>query len=237
MTLAGSIDQVIDVSQAASLFGASTLAGATLTLSVEDPSSPLAVTIGSRSATVPAGSGRVSITVTLDGAETGNITVRLQSSGGGSFRHVKLELGAYASPWAGETPEMDEIRCRRYYQRLAASGGAPSILGYPGQRVGTNAIDFLCPLPVPMRADPLLLTSAFVWSGSSPNSNQIAFYNNSSGAWTSLLGGLSIATVAPPSPSCAVMRLQAATSFSGTAGNTGSLYMGNIAYIALQAEL
>ena len=58
ITLSGAIDQVIDAAQAAAEFGAANLAAATLTLSVEDPSGPLSVLIGSKTAMIPAGSGR-----------------------------------------------------------------------------------------------------------------------------------------------------------------------------------
>lgn len=237
MTLSGALDQVVDAAQAAAETGLASLAGATLTLSVEDPSSPLSVTIGSKAATIPAGSGRRSATVTLDGSEAGNVTVRLQATGSCSFKRVKLELGAQASPWTGEPFELQELRCRRYYQRLAASGGAPALLGVPGQRVATNAIDFLCTLPVPMRADPAVVGSAFSWANGSPTGNQVGFYNNSGAAWATLTGTLSVTTAAPVSPSCIALRLQASTAFSGTAGSIGHLHLGSLAYIALQAEL
>ena len=237
VTLPGALDQVIDVAQAAAEIGVATLAGATLTLSVEDPSSPLSVTVGSRAATIPAGSGRRSATVTLDGSETGNVTVRLQTAGTCSFKRVKLELGAQESPWAGEPLDLQELRCRRYYQRLAVTGGTPGILGIPGQRVGNNAIDFLCVLAGPMRAEPTVAGSGFGWANGSPTGNQVGFYNNNGAAWATLSGALSVTTAAPVSPSCIALRLQAGTAFTGTTGSLGHLHLGNLAFIALQAEL
>ncbi len=237
MTLSGALDQVVDVAHAAAEIGVANLAGASLTLSVEDPSSPLAVTIGSKSAAIPAGSGRRSATVTLDGAETGNVTVRLQTTGSCSFKRAKLELGSQASPWIGESLDLQELRCRRYYQRLAVTGGTPALLGVPGQRVGNTAIDFLCALAGPMRADPTVVGSGFGWANGSPIGNQIGFYNNSAAAWTTLTGTLSVTTAAPVSPSCIALRLQASTGFTGTTGTTGHLHLGNLAFIALQAEL
>lgn len=237
ITLSGALDQVIDVGQAASEIGAASFAGATLTLSVEDPSAPLPVLIGSKAATIPAGSGRRSAGVTLDGSETGHITVRLQPSAPCSFKRVKLEVGAHATPWMGLPVEIEELRCRRYYQRLAASGGTPAILGALGQRFGSNNIDFPCTLPVPMRADPALITSGFSWSNGSPAGNQIGFYNASGASWVALAGTLTVTTLMAAGSSGLILRLQAGATFSGASGGVGHLYLGNLAFIALQAEL
>ncbi|MBA1158045.1 DUF2793 domain-containing protein [Microvirga mediterraneensis] len=237
VTLSGALDQVIDVAHMAAEFGAASFAGATLTLSVEDPSDPLPIFIGSKAATIPAGSGRRSASVTLDGTETGNITVRLQPSGTCSFKRVKLEVGTYATPWTGVPLDIEELRCRRYYQRLAVSGGSPAIAGALGQRVSTTNIDLPYTLPVPMRADPVVTTSAFVWTNGFPAGNQIGFYNNSGSAWVSLSGALTVTTLTGAGSSAIVLRLQAGVSFSGVAGAVGVLYLGNQAFIALQAEL
>jgi hypothetical protein len=237
ITLSGALEQVVDVAQAAAEIGGASFAGATLTLSVEDLSESLPVVIGSKPATIPTGSGRRSASVTLDGSETGNITVRLQPSGTCSFKRVKLEVGTHATPWMGVPPDIEELRCRRYYQRLAVSGGAPAILGALGQRISNINIDFPCTLPVPMRADPVLTTSGFSWANGFPTGNQVGFYNNIGAAWVSLLGSLTVTTLMAASSSCVVLRLQAGTSFSGTSGGVGNLYLGNLAFIALQAEL
>lgn len=237
ITLTGALEQVVDAAQAAAEIGTSSFAGATLTLSVENPSEPLPVVIGSKAATIPAGSGRRSASVTLDGSETGNITVRLQPSGPCSFKRAKLEAGAHATPWTGMPPDIEELRCRRYYQRLAASGGAPAVLGALGQRNSTINLDIPCTLPVPMRAEPMVTTSGFGWANGFPSGNQIGFYNNTGAAWVSLLGSLTVTTLMAASPSCIILRFQAGTSFSGTSGGVGNLYLGNLAFIALQAEL
>ena len=151
---------MIDAAQAAAEFGAGNLASATLTLSVEDPSGPLPVLIGSKAATIPAGSGRQSASVTLDGGETGKITLRLHPETACSFKHVKLELGAQATPWRGAAPDIEEYRCRRHYQRLSVTGGAPGMLGHVAQRVTLNLIDAPCALPVVVRARQIMATYA-----------------------------------------------------------------------------
>ncbi|MBM6581391.1 DUF2793 domain-containing protein [Microvirga sp. BT689] len=237
ITLAGAIEQVIDVAQAAAEIGAAHLAGATLTLSVEDPSEPLPVLIGSKAATIPAGSGRQAASVMLDGAETGNITLRLQPAATCSFKRVKLELGAQATPWSAPSPDIEELRCRRTFQRLAMTGASPAILGHLGQRVAANAIDFICPLSLPMRAAPSIVTSGFAWVSAPPAGNQVGFFSNSSAIWSVLSGALTVTTLGSASPSCVILRFQAGTSFTGAAGGIGNLHLGSQAFIALQAEL
>jgi hypothetical protein len=237
ITLSGAIEQVIDAAQAAAEFGAANLAGATLTLSVEDPSGPLPVLIGSKAATIPVGSGRQAASVTLDGGETGNITLRLSPAADCSFRNIKLEVGAQATPWRAPPLDIEEYRCRRFFQRLATSGGAPGILGYVAQRVSLNIIDAVCTLPVPMRADPTLLTSGFAWANASPVGNQAGFFSNSSAAWSALTGTLTVTSATPPSASCLVLRFRASSTFSAAAGGVGNLHLGSDAFIALEAEL
>ncbi|MBF9195219.1 DUF2793 domain-containing protein [Microvirga terrestris] len=237
ITLSGAIEQVIDASQAAAEYGAINLAGATLTLSVENPSAPLPFVIGSKTATIAAGSGRQGASVTLEGGDTGNLTLRLQPGAACSFKHVKLEVGAQATPWRAPPLDIEEYRCRRTYQRLATTGGAPGILGYVAQRVGVNIIDAVCTLPVPMRADPMLLTSGFAWVNASPVGNQAGFYSNSSAVWAALSGALTVTTATLASASCVVLRFRAGTSFSAAAGGVGNLHLGPDAFIALEAEL
>jgi hypothetical protein len=237
ITLAGAIEQVIDAAQAAAEFGAANLAGATLTLSVENPSGPLPAVIGSKVVTIPAGSGRQAVSVTLDGGETGNITLRLQPEAACTFRNIKLEVGAHATPWRAPPLDLEEYRCRRFFQRLATTGGAPGILGYVAQRISLNIIDAVCTLPVPMRADPTLLTSGFAWVNASPVGNQAGFFSNSSAVWSALTGTLTVTSAAPPSASCVVLRFRASSTFSAAAGGVGHLHLGSDAFIALEAEL
>jgi len=237
VTLAGALDQVIDMDHASALTGTAGLAGAVLTLSVQDPSAPLPVTIGSAEATIEAGSGRRSVSVALGGSETGHVLVRLEPTAACSFRNVKLEIGAYATPWAGEPLDREEQLCRRYYQPLPASGSSPRILGAFGQRVTVNMIDFPVILPTPMRADPTVVASGAAWAGGIPGGNQLAFYSNSNAAWLTTSGGVNVTTVGLASASAVVLRLQAVTFFSGATGATGNLYLGNTAVLALQAEL
>ncbi|WP_230531852.1 DUF2793 domain-containing protein [Microvirga roseola] len=237
LTISGTLEQIVDAAQAGSATGAASFAGRTLTLSVENPSRALLVLIGTRSATIPAGTGRRSATVTLDAGETGHILVRLVSWEGCTFRNPKLEFGPGATDWTGEPAEIEEMRCRRYYQRLAVSGGAPVVFGALGQRIAGNMIDLVCPLPMPMRSAPALLTSGFTWANAPPVGNQIGFSDNGGSTWATIAGSLSVTNAAPSGSAAVALRLQAGASFGGTAGAVGKLYLGSSAYIALQAEL
>jgi hypothetical protein len=204
---------------------------------VQDPSAPLSLAIGSKASVIPAGAGRRSATVTLDAGETGNIVVRLQSATPCTFKRVKLEVGSYATPWVGEPLDVEDLRCRRYYQRLAATGGTATSLAVFGQRVGSNALQVPYTIPVPMQAPPALVTSGFAWAPNTPVGNQVAFFDNAGGAWVTITGALTVTTANPTSPSGLVLRLQAATAFGGAAGAVGHFFLGNGAFIALQAEL
>ncbi|NIX76906.1 DUF2793 domain-containing protein [Microvirga terricola] len=236
MTFSGSLDQIVDVANAPAMLGSTTFANRTLTLSVEDPTAPLSVTIGSKTATIPAGAGRRSATVTLGASDTGHITVRFQSSVSCSFKCAKLELGPNVTPWVAEPFEVEELRCRRYYQRISAGGGPPMVLGALAQRVSTNIIDIPFSLPVPMRAAPTLATSGLTWANASPSGNQAAFFDNVAGTWAVQTGGVTL-TAAVAGLTSVVLRFLAGTSFTGAAGSIGNIYFGNVAYIGLQAEL
>jgi hypothetical protein len=87
-----------------------------------------------------------------------------------------------------------------------------------------------------MRASPSLVTSGFSWSSGTPVNNQIAFFDNVGASWVALTGGLAV-TVPSAGPAALVLRIQAGTSFTGSAGAVGYLHLGSLASIALNAEL
>ncbi|WP_112663094.1 DUF2793 domain-containing protein [Microvirga flavescens] len=236
VTLTGSLEQGIDVALAASLIEAVTFAGQTMTLSVEEPSSPLAFSLGSKSATIPAGSGRRSATVTLGAGDTGNIVLKLSPGSTCSFKRIKLEIGAVATPWIAEQYDVEEYRCRRYYQRLYGVGTTTILLPFAGQRISTNIIDVPVFLPVPMRSAPALRTSGFTWVAAAPINNQIGYYDNAGLSWVNLTGDLSATPLGGTTATGFILRLQA-TTFGGAAGTSGYLHLGSGAAIAAQAEI
>lgn len=237
MTFSGSLDQVVDVASALNVAGSANFANRALTLSIEEPTAPISVTIGSKTATIPAGSGRRSATVTLGSSDTGHLLVRLQSATTCSFKCAKLELGPDVTPWVAEPYEVEELRCRRYYQRIAASGSSLLMIGALAQRVSSNVIDMPYSLPVPMRAAPTLSTSGLTWSNASPAGNQAAFFDNVAGTWATQTGGVTVTTAVAASALSIVVRFLAGTSFTGAAGSVGNICIGSAASFNLQAEL
>jgi hypothetical protein len=118
----GAIEQVIEPA----LFGYGTLASTAITVSVENPTADLLVTLGSASGTIPSGSGRRGITVTTAPGDGGNLTLRLAraTSGSVSFARVKAEVGGAATPWRGRS---NELRlCQRYFAKSFAQPQMPS---------------------------------------------------------------------------------------------------------------
>lgn len=235
ISLQGSAEQTIDASLAETLLGAPSFAGCTLTLSVSDLSQPVAATIGTREAILPAGPGRTSVTVTLDASETGHIRLLLTTSSTVTFKRLKLEVGPNPTPWLREPADIEEMRCRRYYQRLSVTG-APGVLPCLGLRRNANLIDIPVPMTSPMRAAPAVATNAFSWAAASPTGGQFGFLDSTTGTWIGQSGGVSV-SVAASSPSSAILRFQAATSFTGAAGAAGFLHLGSSAHIGLQAEI
>lgn len=120
---AGAIQQVVEPSQ----FGFASLASTQLTLSVEAPSADLAVTIGSATGTILAGSGRRSVTLTTGAGDTGNLLVQVARATAGSltFARIKLEAGATATPWQAQTAANELRLCQRYCQTSYPAGVAP----------------------------------------------------------------------------------------------------------------
>ena len=155
LTLAsGEIAQVVE----RAFWGCASLASTVVTLSVEAPSQDLAVAIGSATGTIPAGAGRRSVTLTTGAGDTGNITVKLARSGGGTvnFSRVKLELGAAATPWQGRAEET--WLAARYCHAIRP--GAAGVRLAAGQLVDTGDLSVTLPIPAPMRvANPAVTLS------------------------------------------------------------------------------
>jgi hypothetical protein len=219
------------------LTGFSNFAGQSLTFSVENLSAPISVTIGSKTATLTEGAGRRSVTMTLDPATTGHLVLRLQGSGTTTFQRPRLELGESATPWKGDWLDVEEHRCRRYYQRMAVSGTTPTLAAGMAQRKGPNTIELSYAFPVPMRAAPTMLIPAMAWIGASPGTSQVACYDAASASWLLNSGSVSINAAAPATNVAAIARFQAATSFTGSPGSIGQIHFGAGAYIGFQAEL
>ncbi|MDG2508624.1 hypothetical protein [Stenotrophomonas maltophilia] len=87
--------------------------GQPLTISVENPSGSISVSVGGATGTITAGSGRRGITLTPSGS--GNMTVQLTASGV-TYARPKLERGSAASPFVARPQALEVALCQRYYQ-------------------------------------------------------------------------------------------------------------------------
>jgi hypothetical protein len=155
LTLAsGEIAQVVEPA----FWGHASLASTVMTLSVEAPSHDLSVAIGSATGTIPAGSGQRSVTLTTGAGDSGNITVKLTRSGGGSvsFGQVKLELGTGATGWRGR-PEEAWLAAR--YCHVARPGAAGALLA-AGLLIDTGELAVCIALPAPLRVSSPTVTQS-----------------------------------------------------------------------------
>lgn len=144
---AGAIQQTIEPS----LWGASSFALTPLCLSVEGLSGgSLAVSVGSVTGTITAGSGRSFVVLTPASGDSGNLTVRLApASGAVSFRRIKLEEGAQATPWQARSAVAELHLCQRYYWRPETSMLVDTFQG------ATGYFTQFLPFPTAMRAAPV----------------------------------------------------------------------------------
>ncbi len=88
--------------------------GQPLTISVENPSGSISVSVGGATGTITAGSGRRGVTLTPSGS--GNLTVQLTASGV-TYARPKLERGSAASPFVVRPQALEVALCQRYYQK------------------------------------------------------------------------------------------------------------------------
>lgn len=181
LTLAsGTVQQMVEPA----LWSLETFAALPLVLSVEDLSGgALTVTLGSASGTITPGSGRRGVSLTPAAGASGPLPVKLSpASGSVSFRRIKLEIGAAASPWEQRDLASETQLCMRYHWRP----GIDYLLD-TYQAAGAYAQQFVL-FPSTMRATP---TASYT----------VPFESNISGAerW-----------IGTESPSGAVISLRAA---------------------------
>jgi hypothetical protein len=146
----GGIHQVIEPA----LWGFASLADMDLTISVDSPNQIVAVSLGTASGTIPAGSGRQSVTLHTGVGDSGNLSLKLGRSGGGaiSFGRVKIEVGARATPWVARDAGSEIRLAERYYKtwRPGAVGGRLAV----GLVTDAGLAQFNLPLAAELRAGP-----------------------------------------------------------------------------------
>ena len=122
MTLTGTLVQVIE---------APGLAGQTVTVSVENPTSTLSVDVAGAAGTITAGSGRRALTLTLPSAATGHVAVMLSGTAA-SFIRPMASRGAMPHGYERLPFGLTLALCQRYYEKsydLAAVPGGVSTAG------------------------------------------------------------------------------------------------------------
>ncbi len=149
---------------------------------------------------------------------------------------VQLEAGSACSVFRATDAATDLARCQRYFEVLPGIGGAPGVSPF-AQRVAGNLIDCFHSFKVTKRAVPVLRASAPAFVSTNPAAaNQVAFYNNAAAGFATATGAVSL-SISGESPQATLLRLMAATAFSGTSGQIGNLYLGAGATIGFEAEL
>ncbi len=167
VTLAsGEIEQVIEIAH----WGGGDFSNKDFTVSVDSPSADLIVTLGSVSATIPAGSGRQSAKLTTLAGDNGNLSFKIRSASGTSvdFAQAKLERGPTGTAWQSRPGVQELILCQRYFQKSYNMDQAPGTAGVSGSltmyiaNAGTNSMRIATRFPVWMRTPPALS----IWSDS-----------------------------------------------------------------------
>jgi len=100
--------------------------GQPLTISVENPSGSIAVSVGGATATITAGSGRRGVTVTPSGS--GNMTVQLTATGV-TYSRPQLERGSAATPFDSRWYALELMLCQRYYEKSYNDAVKPGTAG------------------------------------------------------------------------------------------------------------
>lgn len=150
----------------------------------------------------------------------------------------KLEAGASATAWIMRNPQQEMDLCWRYFQDIIRGNGGNTLGNFLSQRVVTTICDAPIKFPVPMRTTPVMLTSGPTWASSSPGANnQIGFFDNVAGGFATISGALTVSDGGASSPTATLLRFTAGTSFSGTAGSIGNVYIGGAGWVAVSAEL
>ncbi|CAM4175958.1 hypothetical protein CR156_17010 [Stenotrophomonas lactitubi] len=130
--------------------------GQPLTISVENPSGSITVSVGGATGTITSGSGRRGVTLTPSGS--GNMTVQLTATGV-TYSRPQLERGSAATAFDARPVAQELALCRRYFERVDGTEIA-------GATFNAADIMFGCNFSVAKRAAPALATVAYpTWVG------------------------------------------------------------------------
>ena len=105
--LTGSISQTIEKAG---------LAGSLVTVSVDAPSNPLDISLGTQSGTIPAGGGRRHVTLTLDSLEPDDLKLVISAVSETTFGDVQVERGPWPTPFERRPAALEDLLCKRYFE-------------------------------------------------------------------------------------------------------------------------
>lgn len=147
---------------------------------------------------------------------------------------AKLEVGGAATPYVTPRPSVEFDSCCRYYQAISP-GSNGTVIGY---RLATAfCIGAGFGLLMKMRTSPSLSSSSPSWTAGAPGSNNQCAFRLSSGAYATISGGFTLSLTGGVGPLEYSITFTAGTSFSGSAGDVGSMQMGAGVTVYADAEL
>lgn len=128
---------------------------------------------------------------------------------------------------------LELLLCQRYAV-LYGNTGASAVMPGVAQRTGTTICANTTEFPVKMRRTPTVTTSSPAWAAAAPVGNEVAMLDNVTGAYTTITGALTLAASA--NSEVGIFKPTASTSFSGSAGNIGNIYLGPTAWVLFSAD-
>jgi len=156
VTLAsGPLVQVIEPA----LWGYTSFASTAITISLDTPSADIAVTFGTASGTITAGSGRRSVTLNTGAPDTGNLTLSLSAAVSVTFGRLKLEVGTLATAWQARPSSQERALCMRYWYTTTKT----TAIVFYGYNTGGSTPQGTFTHPVEMRVAPTA-TKFGTWS-------------------------------------------------------------------------
>jgi hypothetical protein len=120
----GAVSQTIEPD----VFGVASFASGAWTISAAAlTGGDLTVTFGGATATLSAGAGIRSATLTTGAGDVGSLALKIAvASGAPVLQRLKLEQGARATPWQVRPRPQEQLLCMRYYETSAPAGQNPA---------------------------------------------------------------------------------------------------------------
>lgn len=148
---------------------------------------------------------------------------------------AKLEKGSVATAFVTPNPDAELNRCLWFYQAIKPSGNSGAIIGY---RLSTQYINGAGSLLArTMRITPTASHSSPSWVTAAPSANNEVCFRVPSGSYTTISGALTITLFPASGLLDRWFTIQAGTSFSGSAGDIGSIQFGAGVRFYFDAEL